>query len=87
MATEQTSSSDLFTVIAIAILAYVGANITHEIIGHCGPFWALNVVSFPPRKFASMALLYGARSREIEAGVAFHPEVIRAGGDEAFEKA
>src|SRR6266404_6836193 len=36
MVTEQTSSSDLFTVIAIAILAYVGANISHEIIGHCG---------------------------------------------------
>ncbi|HMG73717.1 MAG TPA: hypothetical protein VK582_09460 [Pyrinomonadaceae bacterium] len=36
MVTEQTPSSDLLTVIAIAILAYVGANITHEIIGHCG---------------------------------------------------
>jgi hypothetical protein len=30
------TSSDRFTVIAIAILAYAGANITHEIIGHCG---------------------------------------------------
>lgn len=28
--------SDRFTVIAIAIIAYAGANITHEIIGHCG---------------------------------------------------
>jgi len=36
MATQPTTSSDLLTVIAIGILAYVGANITHEIIGHCG---------------------------------------------------
>src|SRR2546430_8052829 len=36
MVTEQTTSSDLLTVIAIAVLAYAGANISHEIIGHCG---------------------------------------------------
>src|SRR5258707_6449610 len=36
MAKDHTNSSNLLTVIAIAILAYVGANITHEIIGHCG---------------------------------------------------
>src|SRR6267143_3372124 len=36
MVKEQPTSSDLLTVIAIAILAYVGANISHEIIGHCG---------------------------------------------------
>ena len=28
--------SDRFTVIAIAMLAYAGANVSHEIIGHCG---------------------------------------------------
>src|SRR5437870_5954165 len=33
---DQKASSDCFTVIAIAVLAYVGANITHEILGHCG---------------------------------------------------
>jgi hypothetical protein len=32
----QKPSSDCFTVIAIAILAYASANITHEVIGHCG---------------------------------------------------
>src|SRR6266550_4041402 len=36
MAIDQTTSSDLLTVIAIAMLAYAGANISHEIIGHCG---------------------------------------------------
>ena len=36
MVTDHPTSSDLLTVIAIAILAYVGANISHEIIGHCG---------------------------------------------------
>src|SRR5882672_8518916 len=36
MATDHTTSSDLLTVIAIAILAYAGANISHEIIRHCG---------------------------------------------------
>jgi hypothetical protein len=33
---DGTIPSDLFTVIAIAIIAYAGANITHEILGHCG---------------------------------------------------
>ncbi|HVG33148.1 MAG TPA: hypothetical protein VM911_08710, partial [Pyrinomonadaceae bacterium] len=27
---------DRLTVIAIAVIAYAGVNITHEIIGHCG---------------------------------------------------
>jgi|SRR5882724_5677575 len=36
MTTDHTTSSDLLTVIAIAIIAYAGVNITHEIIGHCG---------------------------------------------------
>lgn len=38
---ERTSSSDCFTVIAIAVMAYAGANITHEIIGHCGSAYVL----------------------------------------------
>ena len=29
-------SSDRLTVIAIAIIAYAGMNVCHEIIGHCG---------------------------------------------------
>ena len=29
-------TSDRFTVIAIAVMAYAGVNICHEIIGHCG---------------------------------------------------
>ena len=33
---ERTALSDRFTVIAIALMAYAGANISHEIIGHCG---------------------------------------------------
>ena len=33
---EKTAISDRFTVIAIAIIAYAGGNISHEIIGHCG---------------------------------------------------
>ncbi len=36
MVKDYTTSSDRFTVIAIAVVAYAGANITHEIIGHCG---------------------------------------------------
>ena len=36
MTSDETTSSDLLTVIAIAVLAYAGANISHEIIGHCG---------------------------------------------------
>jgi hypothetical protein len=36
MVKDRKTSSDLLTVIAIAIVAYAGANITHEIIGHCG---------------------------------------------------
>ena len=33
---DKEAFSDRFTVIAIAIIAYIGANISHEIIGHCG---------------------------------------------------
>jgi hypothetical protein len=33
---QRTALSDRFTVIAIAVIAYTGVNITHEIIGHCG---------------------------------------------------
>lgn len=33
---QRTALSDRFTVIAIAVIAYAGANICHEIIGHCG---------------------------------------------------
>lgn len=33
---QRTTSSDRFTVIAIAVIAYAGLFITHEIIGHCG---------------------------------------------------
>lgn len=33
---ERTALSDRLTVIAIAIMAYAGGNISHEIIGHCG---------------------------------------------------
>jgi hypothetical protein len=36
MVTAHPTSSDLLTVIAIGVLAYAGANISHEIIGHCG---------------------------------------------------
>jgi hypothetical protein len=36
------ASSDRFTVIAIAIIVYAGANITHEIIGHCGTMLVLS---------------------------------------------
>ena len=36
MVMHDATSADRFTVIAIAVLAYAGANITHEIIGHCG---------------------------------------------------
>lgn len=32
---QRTVSSDRFTVIAIAVIAYAGVNIFHEIIGHC----------------------------------------------------
>ena len=33
---QRTALSDRFTVIAIAVIAYAGVNICHEIIGHCG---------------------------------------------------
>jgi hypothetical protein len=33
---ERTRQIDRLTVIAIAVIAYAAANITHEIIGHCG---------------------------------------------------
>jgi hypothetical protein len=33
---KRTASSDRFTVIAIAVIAYAGMNFCHEIIGHCG---------------------------------------------------
>jgi hypothetical protein len=33
---QRTALSDRFTVIAIAVIAYAGVNIGHEIIGHCG---------------------------------------------------
>jgi hypothetical protein len=33
---QRTALSDRFTVIAIAVVAYAGVNICHEIIGHCG---------------------------------------------------
>lgn len=33
--------SDRLTVIAIAIIVYAGANVTHEIIGHCGTTYLL----------------------------------------------
>jgi hypothetical protein len=33
---QRTASPDRLTVIAIAVIAYAGVNITHEIIGHCG---------------------------------------------------
>ena len=33
---QRTALSDGFTVIAIAVIAYAGVNICHEIIGHCG---------------------------------------------------
>lgn len=33
---ERTPGSDRLTVIAIAVIAYAGLYITHEIIGHCG---------------------------------------------------
>jgi len=36
MTSDEGPSSDPLTVIAIAILAYAGANVSHEIIGHCG---------------------------------------------------
>ena len=36
MRTHSIASADLLTVIAIAVIAYAGANISHEIIGHCG---------------------------------------------------
>lgn len=32
---QKTALPDLFTVIAIAVIAYVGVNISHEIVGHC----------------------------------------------------
>src|SRR5438552_1126094 len=32
---QRTALSDRFTVIAIAVMAYAGVNICHEIIGHC----------------------------------------------------
>jgi len=32
---EKTASADLMTVIAIAVIAYAGVNICHEILGHC----------------------------------------------------
>lgn len=32
---QRTSLSDRFTVIAIAVIAYAGVNICHEIVGHC----------------------------------------------------
>ncbi|HEX8650075.1 MAG TPA: hypothetical protein VF708_04480 [Pyrinomonadaceae bacterium] len=33
---QRTASSDRFTVIAIAVIAYAAVNICHEIVGHCG---------------------------------------------------
>ncbi len=33
---DKMAFSDRFTVIAIALIAYAGVNISHEIIGHCG---------------------------------------------------
>ena len=36
MPTHSTAAVDLLTVIGIAVMAYAGANISHEIIGHCG---------------------------------------------------
>ena len=33
---RETALPDRLTVIAIAVIAYAGVNITHEIIGHCG---------------------------------------------------
>ena len=33
---QRTASSDRFTVIAIASIAYAGVNICHQIVGHCG---------------------------------------------------
>lgn len=33
---QRTALSDRFTVIAIAVIAYAGVNICHEIVGHCG---------------------------------------------------
>jgi hypothetical protein len=33
---KRTVSSDRFTVIAIAVMAYAGVNFCHEIVGHCG---------------------------------------------------
>jgi hypothetical protein len=38
---DKTALSDRFTLIAIAIIVYAGANITHEIIGHCGATYFL----------------------------------------------
>ena len=32
---QRTASSDRFTVIAIALIAYAGMNVCHEIVGHC----------------------------------------------------
>lgn len=36
MPTQSIASVDRLTVIAIAVMAYAGAYVTHEIIGHCG---------------------------------------------------
>jgi hypothetical protein len=36
------ASPDRFTMIAIAVMAYAGANVSHEIIGHCGTAALLN---------------------------------------------
>ena len=33
---KETALPDRLTVIAIAVIAYAGVNITHEVIGHCG---------------------------------------------------
>ncbi|HVG35681.1 MAG TPA: hypothetical protein VM911_21700 [Pyrinomonadaceae bacterium] len=33
---KRTASTDRLTVIAIAVIAYAGVNVCHEIVGHCG---------------------------------------------------
>ena len=38
---KETASPDRLTVIAIAVMAYAGGNIIHEIIGHCGSTYLL----------------------------------------------
>jgi hypothetical protein len=71
---EKSALPDRLTVIAIAVIAYAGVNITHEIIGHCGTAALLG------NKCLVISSTYIPRARE---PLAWKDNVIIAAGSAA----